>query len=38
VTEYSGTTLIPKGAQAAINRQGDLLVEPAAWARGQNQS
>jgi len=30
VTEYSGTTLIPHGAKAAINRQGDLLIEAAA--------
>jgi N-methylhydantoinase A len=30
VTEYSGTTLIPAGAKAAINRQGDLTIEPAA--------
>ena len=30
VTEYSGTTLIPQGAKAAINRQGDLLIEPSA--------
>ncbi len=38
VTEYSGTTLIPQGAQAVINRQGDLLVEPATWSRGRQQS
>jgi N-methylhydantoinase A len=27
VTEYSGTTLVPDGVSASVNRQGDLLIE-----------